>query len=256
MHLLSKNNIDQKSHYHFFIDESGDHSLININKDFPYFTLCWILISDTEYKKLEQSIIDMKTSLFETNDVILHSRDIRKCEWYFSKLFDLNFKKDFYSRLNQTIEETNFQIISNTVQKESYIEKYWKSAVNPYKISLSYVLERMIFCLDGLQGKTIQIHIEKRGKKEDIELLKHYNMILDQGTYYVDPERFQSKIVECMFRKKYDNDIGIQIADLCAYPIISAIKNNDYSNPAYQVIENKIYINPKTGHKSWLKIIP
>ncbi|MDR0859719.1 MAG: DUF3800 domain-containing protein [Candidatus Peribacteria bacterium] len=66
--------------YYFFIDESGDHSLQNVNEDFPYFLLCGILIAEEEYRKLEQKIITLKQSIFGSEKVILHSRDIRKCE--------------------------------------------------------------------------------------------------------------------------------------------------------------------------------
>jgi hypothetical protein len=68
------------SKYYFFIDESGDHSLQNVNADFPYFLLCGILIAEDEYKILEQKTIALKQTIFGTEKVILHSRDIRKCE--------------------------------------------------------------------------------------------------------------------------------------------------------------------------------
>lgn len=242
--------------YLFFIDESGDHSLQNINDDFPYFLLCWVLISESEYDNLCQKIESLKIEFFGTTQAILHSRDIRKCEWHFSRLFDLDLKAKFYDALNTIISETDFIIISNTVHKNDYIKLYGKTAINPYHISLSYILERMIFALDGYSSSGVDIYIEKRGKREDALLLNHYNSVLDTGTYYVTPERFRSHIHDCHFRSKLSNDIGIQLADLCAYPIISAIRSDDYQNPAYMIVDPKIYKNPKTWHKSWLKVIP
>ncbi|MDR0859720.1 MAG: DUF3800 domain-containing protein [Candidatus Peribacteria bacterium] len=104
----------------------------------------------------------------------------------------------------------------------------------------------MIFCLDEKRAINVEICVEKRGKKEDMALLTHYNTVLDQGTYFVNSQRFKEKIEKFSFQSKLHNDIGIQIADLCAYPLISFIRNPDKDNPAFKIIEPKIYINPKT----------
>jgi hypothetical protein len=134
--------------YFFYIDESGDHSLQNINEDFPYFLLCGILISETENAKMIQQLTALKHKIFGTDKVILHSRDIRKCDKHFQILFNLSIKEEFYRELNSIIQNLNFTIISNAVKKIDYIKQYGKSAANPYHISLSYMLERMTFCLN------------------------------------------------------------------------------------------------------------
>jgi len=66
--------------YKLFIDESGDHSLDSINEDFPIFALLGIVIDDNNYKGLEESVNKFKIKYFKTTDIVLHSRDIRKCE--------------------------------------------------------------------------------------------------------------------------------------------------------------------------------
>jgi hypothetical protein len=62
----------------------------------------------------------------------------------------------------------------------------------------------------------------------------------------VNSQRFNAKIEKFSFKDKRENDIGIQIADLCAYPLISFVRSPDKDNPAFKIIEPKIYINPKT----------
>jgi len=79
--------------FYFYIDESWDHSLQNINEDFPYFLLCGVLISETENEKLNKKIIALKNNFFKTDKAILHSRDVRKCEKHFQVFFDLKIKK-------------------------------------------------------------------------------------------------------------------------------------------------------------------
>ncbi len=78
--------------YHLFIDESGDPSLSSINTDFPVFVLLGCLIADTPYQILCEQIQLLKIEIFGTKHAILHSRDIRKCEGIFSKLFNFELK--------------------------------------------------------------------------------------------------------------------------------------------------------------------
>jgi hypothetical protein len=82
--------------YYFFIDESGDHGLSVINTDFPVFLLCGILIKEEDYQILRNEMDTLKRSIWDNKEVIFHSRDIRKCEKEFQKLFDLELKKHFY----------------------------------------------------------------------------------------------------------------------------------------------------------------
>lgn len=70
--------------YYLFLDESGNHSLTTIDSDFPIFVLCGILISSEENKTLDLRIRNLKQKFWENKKVILHSRDIRKCDKEFS----------------------------------------------------------------------------------------------------------------------------------------------------------------------------
>ena len=181
--------------YHLFLDETGDNGLSFVDKNFPLFLLAGCLFQEEELQKTEKEINDFKKEFFGTNEVILHSRSIRKCEGAFQILFDLELKKNFYERLNKIISEANFTIIGSGVNKEEHIKKYGKGAKDPYALSLSFIVERLIFCLDKKGFNTsVDIKIEKRGKTEDQQLLNQYNKILDSGTYYVSSDRLKNKI--------------------------------------------------------------
>jgi hypothetical protein len=226
--------------YNFYIDETWDHSLLNINENFPYFLLCWILISEDEDKKLNEQVNKLKIDFFWTTEVILHSRDIRKCDKSFKILFDLDIKKKFYDRLELILKNIQFEIISIWIKKENYIKKYWKTAENPYQLSLSYMLERLIFCIQDNDWK-VNIYVEKRWKKEDKKLLEYYNMLYNTGTYFVNSNDFKNRIKWFDFRNKNKNDIWIQIADLCAYPLVCKIRRPKEPNLSYDLLKEKIY---------------
>ena len=83
----------KKEQYYLFIDECGDQNLSNFDKGFPIFTLCGIIVSEDKKKYLDNSIEELKREFWGEKKVILHSRDIRKCQNGFEILFDLEVKK-------------------------------------------------------------------------------------------------------------------------------------------------------------------
>jgi hypothetical protein len=89
--------------YYLFIDESGDHGLKNIDIHFPVFVLCGVIFSEENYKIFNEKFNEFKVSLWNSKEVIFHSRDIRKCDKEFKVLFDLEKKEFFYNRLNEII---------------------------------------------------------------------------------------------------------------------------------------------------------
>ena len=82
--------------YFLFIDESGDHGLVTLDASFPVFLLCGLLTSEDNYSDLKNNINLIKNTFWGKKEVILHSRDIRKCEKEFQILFNLELKSEFY----------------------------------------------------------------------------------------------------------------------------------------------------------------
>lgn len=243
--------------YHLFIDESGDPSLSTINADFPVFVLLGCLVEDSEYKTICEKIKNLKIDIFGSEHAILHSRDIRKCEGVFAKLFDLEVKDVFYKKLNIILEESNYVVISVGIKKKEFIEKYGKIADDPYELSLSFLLERAVMETDKGSGNTLSIVIESRGRVEDEILQKRYNRLLDKGSGHITPSRFKARFEKMEFKKKRENDCGLQIADLCAYPVARKIINPSEPYPAYEIVLKKFR---KDSHGSYLgfglKIFP
>lgn len=244
--------------YYFFLDETGDHGLSFIDPNFPLFLLVGCLLDETEFKRVETEVNNFKKEFFGTTELILHSRDIRKCEGVFQILFDLDIKEKFYKKLNRIMTDADFSIVGAGVNKEEHIKKYGKGAENPYAISLAFILERLIFCLDTKSPSAIvDIKIEKRGKKEDKQLLDQYNSILDRGTYYVESQRLRNRINDFEFFPKRDNIIGLQVADLCAYPLARHVLNAEEPYIPFQIIKEKVYCDKNGNYDGYgLKIFP
>jgi len=243
--------------YHFFLDETGDHSLSFVDPNFPLFLLCGILFEEKELAKAEEQIKLLKNEFFKTTDIIIHSREIRKCEGPFQILFDLEIKKRFYEKVNEVLENAQFTIVGSGVNKEEHIKKYGKGAKDPYSISLAFIIERLVFCLDKHKPSSVEVKIEKRGRKEDQKLIVQYNSIIDRGTYFVQPDRIRRLIQKFDFQSKSENVIGLQIADLCAYPLARHILRPTVPYPSFEVIKNKIYCDENGMYNGFgLKIFP
>ena len=71
-------------------------------------------------------------------------------------------------------------------------------------------------------------------------------------------EEVQNKLTDLSFNQKVQNILGMQIADLIAYPIGRWVLDRTVENKAFTIIEKKFHKDPKTGSylNYGLKIFP
>lgn len=246
------------ANYYLFMDESGDHSLSRVNQNFPVFVLSGLLFSEQAYADVCFKVNDFKRKYFGTTEVILHSREIRKCEGAFKILFDLDIKRKFYTDLNKILSQSDYKIVASAIDKDKHIQKYGKLADDPYEIGLTFVLERILFEADKNQDTThIDVIIEARGSKEDGQLARRYNELLYRGTGQIKPDRLLRMYGSALsIKKKRENDCGLQLADLCAYPVARYVMNNSEPNPAFDIIKPKIRSGARGFMGYGIKIFP
>ena len=212
-------------------------------------------MSENEYSKINSDSENIKLKYWDNKNVILHSRDIRKCNNEFKILFDLKIKEQFYIDINNILTANNYKIICSAIDKISFIKKYGKLEDDVYEIALSFILERTIFCLDEFKDcKSLEIIIEKRGKKEDAKLSNHLNKLKQVGTFYVDTDRMKKYAIKQIFLDKRQNSNGLQVSDLLAYPIAKKIIFPEGVNISFELIKDKFYT--KNGKSYGLKVFP
>ena len=136
--------------YYLFLDECGDQNLANFDPSFPIFTLCGIVLSEEQLQILSSQINDLKKAFWGDKKIILHSRDIRKCQNGFELFFNLETKQSFYERINEILGQDIYTIICCAILKEPYIRQYGKLN-DVYGQSLSFIMERTVFYLDGVK---------------------------------------------------------------------------------------------------------
>ena len=238
-----------------YLDECGDQNLSSFDPQFPIFTLCGVVVSEEQDELLADRINSLKRDIWNNTNIILHSRDIRKCQNGFEVLFDLEVKKRFIESVNDILGDDIYIIICCAILKEPYIRQYGKLN-DVYGLSLSYIMERVVFYLDSVGKDNIELRtvIERRGKKEDKSLLNYYNQLLDRGTYWVNGERMRRYFKRFDMRWKSENIVGLQVADLVAYPITRHVLNPNGVNLAYDVLKKNIY--QVDGKMYGMKVFP
>jgi hypothetical protein len=242
-----------------FLDESGDHSLTKIDTQFPVFSLAGCIFDEHKYQENCKSKIDaLKIKHFNTTDVILHSREIRKCDPPFNILLNKNTKKIFYEDLNNLMSELPYTIIASAILKQKFKDKYTDPA-NPYAISLEFVMERFLFFLEE-NNDVGYICAESRDSKSNTDLLGSFTNIINEGiyenTHMISATRFQKKIQKMTFITKQQNENGHQIADLVAYPIAKYALDPKKENLALNVIKSKFRRKGNKVIGYGLKIFP
>lgn len=246
-----------------FLDESGDHSLVKIDPQFPIFCLAGCIFDEAQYQQKYNAQIDaFKIRYFNDVNVVLHSREIRKCSSPFNILLNKNTKQSFYTDLNNLMSKLPYAILASVILKEKLKDQYYDPA-NPYALSLEFIMERFLFFLEE-SNDIGYISVESRDSKANTNLLAAFTEIINNGSWgsnyfqkHIAAERFQRKIQKMIFVTKQQNENGHQIADLVAYPIAKYGLNPKRENLAFEVIKLK-FRKSRAGKISGygLKIFP
>jgi hypothetical protein len=242
------------SDYIAYFDESGDHGLAKIDKDFPVFVLCGWIYKVKDYCDHELGKFSaIKFEYFGHDAVVFHSRDIRKQIGPFQILTKAELRTKFMTSISNYFESSKGVLIASVINKQKHVANYvWPD--NPYSISLLFCLERLYGFLkqEGATDGTMFCVFEERGPKEDAALALEFQRICG-GSNMWGPLPFKM-----VFASKLANMPGLQAADLAAYPIARKIIKPEGPNPAYDVIEKKFRRSKFGGkiHGYGLKVFP
>jgi len=242
----------EHSEYIIYADESGDHSMDDVNRLYPAFVLAFCVFSKKAYlEEVVRQIKSFKFAFWGHDLTVLHSTKLRKRMDDFQFLHDQGIRANFIEALNNAINKSPFEIISMAIDKRQLKEDH-SQLLNPYELSLEYCIEEIYqFLQDKNQyRKLTHIVIESRGRREDEELQIAFKKIIElrNSSQIAHPLRL-------LFADKKTNSIGLQIADLVAYPIGRFLINPEQENLAFKIVEKKSHMYPDHYGKG-LKIFP
>ena len=247
------------SNYIVYVDESGDHSLQNIDEKYPVFVLAFCVFNKRHYsEKVVPALQNFKFNHFGHDHVVLHENEIIKEKGVFRFFRDREHKAAFMDELTLIIEKSNFILISCVIDKKALRIKNGATS-HSYHLALGFCLETLYEFLQEKQQeqKVTHVVVERRGDKEDKELELEFRRICD-GANGLDI----TMPFNVIFANKLANSSGLQLADLVARPVGLSVLRPTQANRAYDVLKRKFYCEggrEKVGEQfeSWgLKVFP
>lgn len=186
----------------------------------------------------------------------MRSYDIRKQKCDFSILVDKKIRESFYYDLDEFITSLNFSIIAGVINKKILKSKY-PHPNNPYFLCFQFILERSVMYL-GKSSEKMIFRIESRETHNDQKLSLIYENFKNTKQKIFSKNEIAKKLLDLSFNQKIQNIIGMQIADLVAYPIGSWVLDKSRENKAFAIIEPKFHRKPGTNNylNYGLKIFP
>ncbi len=245
--------------YIVYVDESGDHSLQSINKEYPVFVLAFCVFHKDHYsEKVVSALESFKFKHFGHDQVVLHENEIRKEKGAFRIFPSREHKTRFIEDLNVIIQDNNFILISCVIDKRRLKEQQ-EAPSNPYHIALRFCLETLYEFLEekNEQENLTHVIVEQRGPKEDKDLELEFRRICDGYNSMEKKLPF-----EVLFSNKQTMSSGLQLADLVARPIGIHVIRRDQPNRAFDILKKKFFCKggrAKVGedYENWgLKIHP
>lgn len=225
-----------------------------IDKDFPLFLLSTVVIRRADYAGLIiPALTRLKLKFWVHEGVNLHSRDIRKAKGPFAFLQVPELRTDFIGELSSLMRDMPYLLFISAIRKDHHKDRYGKNAANPYDLALEFTMERLVPFIENKGLKELPFVAEARGRNEDETLERCFYRMLSEGTDYIRRSRFKTLNCPLVFRNKFDNIAGIQLADLCAHPCARHILNPKQENRAFEIVNEKIYRSGKVA--AW-KIFP
>ncbi len=242
------------SDYVIFVDESGDHSLQSVDRNYPVFVLDFCIFQKTQFANVVvPNVQTFKFAHFGHDIVVLHERDIRQQNPPFVFLKDRQKRETFMDGLSRLIDEAEFTIVATVIDKQRHAETY-ANPVNPYNLALKFCMERAYGFLREREQHELITHVvaERRGKREDDELELAFRRIRDGSSFQGAMLGFR-----LVFADKRVNSAGLQLADLTARPIGRHTMDPAQPNRAWEIIRQKLYRSRKGIFEGYgLKVFP
>lgn len=237
-----------------YVDESGDHGLASIDRDYPVFVLSFCIFRKDEYAtEVIPAVSRFKFEWFGHDQVVLHEADIRKKRGSFVFLNERGHNDRFQAGLSRIIETAPFTLVAVVIRKERLVNRYSLPA-NPYHLALEYGLQRVCGFLEdqGQAGQLTHFVFERRGAREDMELELEFRRLGGPGS-----TTCRSIPVEIVMADKKTISTGLQLADLTARPIGLRILRPGQPNRAYEILKRKFRTNRAGKVDGWgLKCFP
>ena len=192
------------SDYIVYVDESGDHSLVSIDRNFPVFALSFCIFAKADYTDcVVPATQRFKFRCWGHDAIVLHEREVRKSIGNFTfPRVERQQREQFIPDLADLIDSVPFRVIGAVIRKENLVGEDVIPR-NPYAIAMRYCMEELhSFLLErDQQGKLVYIVLEHRGEKENQDLEREFRIFMNDIGQMDFELRFAKKAARAFFTK-------------------------------------------------------
>lgn len=242
--------------FRIYIDETGNSDLNSSdNPNHRFLTLTGVIFNLGYVRNvLHPEMEGIKTDILNQhpdNPIIFHRKKILNKKHPFEKLRDQKTEAKFNKEILQKLADWDYKVITILIDKKEHLESYKIWRYDPYHYCLAVLLERYLFFLEenNIQGDVL---IESRGGKEDLRLKKSFSNLYQNGTDFIEPQKFQKFLTskKLKVKPKIANVNGLQLSDLIAHPSrrqflihlnIIEKKKEIFGDKVIEVIQSKYY---------------
>jgi hypothetical protein len=238
--------------YVVFVDETGDHGMTNINRDFPLFGLAFCVFAKTDYIGcVTPALRRLKFATFGYDLVVLHEHDIRKRANAFA-LMSRERRERFLDELGSIVAAGRFTLVAVVIDKRALQPP--PPSANPYHLALLLGLERVARLLAerGQEERRTHVVVEARGKREVTELELEFRRVCGGAN-----ELGRALPFDLVIADKRANSEGLQLADMVARPVALSVLRPGQPNRAMDILREKIWRDASGQIAEYgLKVIP
>lgn len=223
------------SEYIIFVDESGTPMTTRVDKDFPIFSLQFLVIKKLDYSRIAvPAIVSFKMKHHGSDSIILHGSRIRRREGDFEFLNRRLVAEPYYQDLDDAIQSVPMHLFSafylhgEVARLESMIIE------KPYALFLNRLLNEVakLVLLDVGFKTRCRVVIESRGH-EDAEMLASFEAY--KGASAASLVEFELEMVS-----KERNLVGLQLADLVALPVAQSCIPGAKASKSWATVAKKV----------------
>jgi hypothetical protein len=250
--------------YYMFLDECGTHAVAPIDRNFPVFALCGIIVDAEKYHEFDVKWKNWKIGALGIDDPKIHEPDLRK----YSKRFRRNTddeRSEVDTSLKSLLEGLDFHCIAAVVDLAAFGSLHPTGRVDDflpqscYLMAIDFVMERFVHFLQRF-GQDARGHVfaESRGPKEDVLVNYEYVRLQKEGTQFISESDFRYQLRPYIeFHRKSSNNSGLQVADIAARPLAEKVIDPGSNPKRWDVFMEKLYDGCKGEPFSYgLKVFP
>lgn len=257
--------------YRMYVDEVGNSDLgASDDPNHRYLSLTGVIfgldyVRETVFPRLEA----IKEHYFESHPddpVILHRKELVSRRPPFTALRDRATELAFNQDLLRLLADLDYVVITAVIDKLAHQNRYQTWRFDPYHYCLTVLIERYVRWLQACNSHG-DVMAESRGGKEDRRLKASFERLYSDGSEYVKPELFQSRLTsrQLKVKAKSNNIAGLQIADLIAHPSYRATLarharqtlSDNFGGKVAEILERDKYYRDSRGRfegwgRKWL----